>query len=281
MTIESSSVETAVHDLYRRVFTDPSETVLAVGFDEAQTAALVDVLAGLDDAPTIRLLTRESVLKWLRDDFLLASSAANLLSDDTLSLRNTEETFESALLVTDESVVAVVEAGDRAAGLATDDDEFVAEARERWTDVWEAAEAFTLRTPARSRVHESLAEALGPDVESDFRAMMGALETARGDGDDEGVDLDEVVVSLLAAAKNEALLYDVSRWGEDVGVASTATFSRTKTMLEDRGLIDTAKVPIDVGRPRLRLLLGDDRLREADADELASVAQSLLSTNAA
>uniref|UniRef100_UPI001E507812 transcriptional regulator TbsP domain-containing protein n=1 Tax=Halegenticoccus soli TaxID=1985678 RepID=UPI001E507812 len=57
---------------------------------------------------------------------------------------------------------------------------------------------------------------------------------------------------------------------------SKATFSRTKTRLEDMGLIDTEKVPIDVGRPRLRLKLGDDRLRRADAGDLAGVAQSFL-----
>ncbi|MFB6130649.1 MAG: DUF5821 family protein, partial [Salinigranum sp.] len=44
----------------------------------------------------------------------------------------------------------------------------------------------------------------------------------------------------------------------------------------DTGVIETEKVPIDVGRPRLRLKLGDDRLREAGAGDLASVAQSLL-----
>ena len=51
------------------------------------------------------------------------------------------------------------------------------------------------------------------------------------------------------------LLYDISRWGEDVGVASKATFSRAKSRLEDAALIRTEKVPIDVGRPRLRLTL--------------------------
>jgi hypothetical protein len=31
-----------------------------------------------------------------------------------------------------------------------------------------------------------------------------------------------------------------------------------------------------VGRPRLRLMVGDERLRDADAAELSSVAQSVL-----
>jgi hypothetical protein len=115
---------------------------------------------------------------------------------------------------------------------------------------------------------------IGDDAAADFDAVLDSLQTARGDGD----GLDEVTISLLVAAKNGELLYDISKWGEDIGLASKATFSRTKTQLEDRGLIDTEKVPIDVGRPRLRLKLGDDRLTEADADELASVAQSLIAS---
>jgi hypothetical protein len=42
------------------------------------------------------------------------------------------------------------------------------------------------------------------------------------------------------------------------------------------GLIGTEKVPIDVGRPRLRLKLANDDLRNAETDQLANVAQSLL-----
>jgi hypothetical protein len=49
-----------------------------------------------------------------------------------------------------------------------------------------------------------------------------------------------------------------------------------KNKLEDAGLITTEKVPMDIGRPRLRLLLGDDRLAEASPDELVSVAYGLL-----
>ena len=108
---------------------------------------------------------------------------------------------------------------------------------------------------------------------SNFRTVLESVESL----DDES-ELDEVGLSLLMAAEHGQLLYDISRWGEDTGVASKATFSRTKTRLEERGLIDTEKVPIDVGRPRLRLLLGDERLREADAEELTSAAQSVSSS---
>jgi hypothetical protein len=129
-----------------------------------------------------------------------------------------------------------------------------------------------LRTPAISRVRSSLETEIGEATAADFDSVLASLATARGDGD----GLDEVTISLLVAARNNELLYEISRWGEDVGLASKATFSRTKTRLEDMGLIDTESVPIDVGRPRLRLLVGDERLESADSDELATVAQSLL-----
>jgi hypothetical protein len=41
-------------------------------------------------------------------------------------------------------------------------------------------------------------------------------------------------------------------------------------------VIQTLKVPIDVGRPRLRLQLADDRLASADVEELPRIAASML-----
>jgi hypothetical protein len=231
---------------------------------------LVSVM-GEVEGPTVRLLAGERTLKDVMGDFIVASNAADLVESGRLDIRS-HDGDSNTLLVTEDSVVAVVEAGDHVAGLVTDDEAFISAAYEAYEEHWENAEPYHLRTPAISRVRETLSDGLGPDAVEDFDSMLASMETARGDGD----GLDEVTVSLLVAAKNRELLYDISKWGEDVGIASKATFSRTKTKLEDLGLIDTEKVPIDVGRPRLRLMLGDDRLRDADAPELASVAQSLL-----
>ncbi|RLM57448.1 hypothetical protein DVK02_06680 [Halobellus sp. Atlit-31R] len=234
--------------------------------------ALVDVAAESETVPTIRVLADEQLLKDVMEDFLVASSAADLVADGVLELRVVEEPIESTLLVTDAAVVAVVSAGDHVAGLSTDDEEFVQSAHDTYRDRFRAAETFRLRAPAISAVFTSLEADLGSEVRSDFDAVLDSLETVRGDG----TSLDEVTISLLVAAKNDVLLYDVSKWGEDVGIASKATFSRTKTELEDLGLIETEKVPIDVGRPRLRLRLGDDRLHDVPATELAAVARDIL-----
>ena len=271
MAIRSTQVGPSVTENLRTILTEASGEVIAVGFDEDATRELVEILAESEDPPQVRLLVREDVLKWLRDDFVLASTAAELLEADTLELRAAPERLDGTLMVTEETVVSLLTPDDEhSAALVTDDDEFVAAVRERWSGVWEEGEEFALRTPAYTRVLETLGEEFDAAIASDFRTVLESVERM----DDE---LDEVEVSLLVAAKHKQLLYDISHWGEDVGVASKATFSRAKTRLEERGVIETEKVPIDVGRPRLRLLLGDERLREADTEELPSVIRELLS----
>ena len=273
----SNRIETDVAEIYRTVFADAPDEALVVVPAATSVERLVAVLADLDSPPTVRLLAFDDTLKTVLDDFLVASMAADLVADGTLSLRTTEDAGTGPVIVTGETVVSLVTTDQRVAALGTDDEAFVESAREQYDERWAESPEYSLRTPPMSRVRETMAEAFDPAMREDFDAVLASLETARGDGD----GLDEVTISLLVAAKNEELLYDISKWGEDTGVASKATFSRTKTRLEEMGLLDTTKVPIDVGRPRLRLLLGDERLREADAGELAAVASSLLSTNAA
>jgi hypothetical protein len=234
--------------------------------------AAVDVASEVDGAlPTMRLLADEAALKTTFDDFLVASRTADLIDAGQLAVRTLDDDSTNSLVVADDAVFALVTATDRVAALSTDDDEFVDEAKTACVDRWEDADAFQLRTPPISRVRGTLTDDIGEAAREDFDAVLASLDTARGDGN----GLDEVTTSLLIAARNEVLLYDISKWGEDVGIASKATFSRTKTQLENTGLITTEKVPIDVGRPRLRLQLADDRLSEADPDEFGRVVDEI------
>ena len=268
----SNFLEDRVDDILESILETDSDNVYLINPTAPVLETFVRVATAIEDRPVVRLLADERTLKDVLDDFIVASNAADLVDDGVLEIRTQEAAPQNALAITDDAVVALVEAGDRFAGLGTQDESFAGVAREAYTAEWEAAEPFGLRTPALSVVTETLESDIGPTAEADFSDILNSLETARGDGD----GLDEVTISLLVAARNEALLYDISKWGEDVGIASKATFSRTKTRLEDMGLIDTEKVPIDVGRPRLRLKIADDRLAEADSDQIATVTQSIL-----
>ncbi|MFB6169801.1 MAG: transcriptional regulator TbsP [Haloarculaceae archaeon] len=264
-------LRTAVADVFRDSLSTLDGTVYVVNPTKDAIDELVSVLEHIEDAPEVRLLARAGALKDSMEDFLVASTAADLVESGTLALRVSDDRA-GTLLVGEDRVVSVVGGDDGVGGLVGEDADLVATVRDRYDAAWEAAEAYTLRTPPIDDVRTTLEDDLGPETAADFDGMLASLETARGDGE----GLDEVTISLLVAAKNEQLLYDISKWGEDVGIASKATFSRTKSRLEELGLIDTEKVPIDVGRPRLRLLLGDERLKGAETDQIASVAQSIL-----
>jgi hypothetical protein len=233
----------------------------------------VEVAEGHEDLPEeVRMLADGRTVRKVMEDFIVASTAADLIDGGHLSIKTVEGGPENSMFVTEDSVMALVTAGDHVACLATGDGSFVREAYDNYDEEWTEAEDYSLRTPPISQVRETLSEDMSTDAEADFQEALSSLGTARGNGD----GLDEVTISLLVAAKNEALFYDVSKWGEDVGVASKATFSRMKNELEDSGLIETEKVPVDVGRPRQRLTLSDARLEAASGGQLATVAETIL-----
>jgi hypothetical protein len=74
--------------------------------------------------------------------------------------------------------------------------------------------------------------------------------------------LDLVAILLLAAAINEELFFDVVAWGEHTQLASKATFSRRKDYLEGIGVIYEENVRAPYGRPKIRLMLNEERFRE-------------------
>jgi hypothetical protein len=270
--IRSNQIEETVGDVLSAGIKDADDGLFFINSSRDVTRGLVRVLSRADSPPAVRLFAAEEQLKDLVGDFLVASAVADLIESGTLAVRTLADVPNHALIISEASVVALVESAGGTAALVTTDDRFVADTTEEYESRWRDAGTFRLRTPARSTVMETLASDIGSGAAADFEAVLDSLDTARGNGS----GLDEVTVSLLVAARNDELLYDISKWGEDIGLASKATFSRTKSRLEDNDLLDTEKVPIDVGRPRLRLMLGDDRLEGADIEELVSTAQEKL-----
>ena len=268
----SNLLEADVENVLDEAFAGTDDELLVIDPSAETIVSLVEAGIRRADLPRMSMLADERVLKDVMGDFLVASKAADLVAEGSLSLRILPDGVDNALFVSASRAVAVVSAANRVAALSTTDGEFVSEVYNTHREAFEDATEHTLRTPPISRVRETMATEIGEAARDDFDAVLEALEAAGGGA----TELDEVTVSLLVAARNDVLLYDISKWGEDVGIASKATFSRTKTRLEDLGIIDTEKVPIDVGRPRLRLKLGDERLIGLDAADFADVAVDLI-----
>lgn len=123
--------------------------------------------------------------------------------------------------------------------------------RSEFKRLQEQAEHIEIDVPPWDQLLSELESQVNRSTREEFETLVRAAQIS------DLKSLDEVSVALIAAAQSESLLYDISRWGEDVGLASKATFSRRKSALEEDGMIYTEKSPVDVGRPRLRLLLSD------------------------
>ncbi|MFB6150936.1 MAG: transcriptional regulator TbsP [Haloarculaceae archaeon] len=270
--MSSNFFEEDVGDVFSDAIRGGSEPVYLVNPPLGTLPELVFRLHEAGDLPRIDMLAVRDDLKAAMADFIVAGHAADLVEEGTLSIRLLGTAPAASLVVSESAVVSVVVGDDSAGGLTTEDDSFVDDVRGHYETAWEDAEPYTLRTPALERVRETLVSEFGEGALADFEGILDALTVAKGEGE----GLDEVTISVLVAAKNGELLYDISKWGEDIGLASKATFSRTKSKLEDADLIRTEKVPIDVGRPRLRLRLNEERFPDDDPETLAERTQELL-----
>lgn len=256
-----------VGDVLSEAITETAGEAYVVNPTRRSIPDIVFQLHGQSDPPTVNLLADKDVLKDAMADFIVAGHAADLTDAGTMSIRYADSVPGGSILVSEGLVVSFVAASNSVGGLSAREPAFVDEALDHFAERWREAEPYRLRSPPISRVRETLAEEIGDAAAADFDAILSELPEASGEGD----GLDEVTIALLVAARHGVLLYDISRWGEDIGLASKATFSRTKGILEDTDVITTEKVPIDVGRPRLRLRLNSDRLRNAGIEELTGL----------
>lgn len=248
--------------------------VLAVLARPGAVRALVSAVDDVEFDHQLRLITDESTARAIRSQFLTATRVVDLIEAGTVELRTVPEdrTPLDALLIGPDRLASLLwTRDDRVGSLATDDGEFAATFRTEYDELWDGAEEYSFRTPAYSRMLESLGERLGEGTEADLATALEADVTKRGLES----NLDAVDVTILVAARNRQQLYELSRWGESAGLASPAKFSQAKQHLEDVGLVGTEKVPQERGRPRQRLVLAKADLEEASVEELVSTAQSV------
>lgn len=266
-------------DVFEGVLADLSGPVLLTTSTVEDFAGLVAALrsGAFDGDPNgdadvhVRALVDAETAKAVRDAFPLASRVADLIDAGALDVRVAEpRTPFSTLLLGDGEFRGVVSMfGVALTELRADADEaLVDDARERYRDEWTDADPFSSRAPPYSRMLETLGERLGEATRADLERVLEGTTGVRS----VRVDVRPVRLSLLVGAKNEVQFYELGLWGESEGVASRAKFSREKQTLEERGLLETEKVPTDVGRPRQRLVL-PERLRGNDPLDLADAAR--------
>jgi len=257
------------------LFSKNTGQVFVIGPSKRLITSITNLLFTSLNPPSIRILSDGPTIKETTNDFITASYISELSSTGILELRTAETLPKNELLLTSNSLITIINAGNSTLTLTTPAQPITEDVYTFYNNLWSQSIPFHIATPPFSLVLDSLQSKFGSTVESDFAIAILSLQKLPSSYD----FLDEVALSLLIAARNQILLYDLSRWGEDIGLASRATFSRTKQLLEQLNLITTETVPVNVGRPRLRLRLNHPLLETCPPGKLLTAATELLPRN--
>lgn len=200
-------------------------------------------------SPTIHVLAEKEDLLAVRRQFSVATHTAELINNGQLTVTPRAPSGRGSFIITEGTVNAIASIDEHTVLLETEHrhDELI----KTCTD-YQGTESFDLRTPAWNQVTGTIEDSFDTTVRDDFITAVETWGTEL-----ESTKLDESGIAVLVAAQHELLFYDISKWGEDIKLSSRATFSRVKRELEEKDIIECEKVPLDIGRPRLRLTIGE------------------------
>ena len=263
----SENQSTATHKfIWDRVMDDVTETTNYAYLVNPSERIIEDAVRDVHDRGdvSIRMLASEQRVKSALNAFFLKARAAEAIESDMMQIR-TAEIPTVSFVVSQDTLNTIISVGDTATiGELTDSNMRADLFRETETE-WQTGGEYTIRSPPLSKVQATLAEKFGESVRDDFDAAL-----------EHDIAVDGVILMLLLAAKHELQFYQMGGCGEDLGVGSRATFSRRKTVLSETGVIDTESVPIDIGRPRHRLLLNDSELANLAFPELIQQVKKMI-----
>lgn len=160
--------------------------------------------------------------------------------------------------------------------METTEESCIEDTIETFDDRFEEAEEVTFQKPGYFAMLDTLEQKFDASLVADFeKALREAKNPERP-----SLEIDPVFVTLLVGAYNEISFYQLSRWGEDIRLASRAKFSRKKRELEKEHLVSVEKIPRPVGRPRQRLLLGEAVAEEESLEDIVTTAIRYISWGA-
>lgn len=267
-----SPVSTERMAAFRDCLDDTSAVKLTISHGQAFTD-LVVALEEADDVERLDVMTDEDTITDLRNQFLTGAHLEEYIQNDVLRLRSQPSPLPT-LLCTATDVLAIAGLPDGPQWVfETSDDEYLEATRQRFADEFQAASTPRLRHPNWSALCAAFEETFGADVLGNFKA---GLRAALAD-DGRTLTIDPVHLSLLLGGFHELSFYELSRTAEAVQFGSPGTYSRKKRQLEDAGLIDVEAMETDVGRPRQRLLLGENVPESQDISDVVVTAMETLS----
>jgi hypothetical protein len=258
--------------LAQTILDESPDRILFVTADYEFLAAIIEEVYGTSDLQ-VEFFCTPGVLKRLEDDFVVASRLRELDVEEIATVRRStdDDTLPTLCLSSDRvTVVIPLGGGDVTTSVLTDANA-CARLEDHYEDRWRAAGPYTVDVPPYSAVMRTLEAELDEDVQAAFATGIEATEMR-----DSESSIKPIPLAILFAARHEHELRSVVEWATTVDLASQGTVSRAKNRLESIGLVTTEPVKNGVGRPRQRLLLGDESLRSSSVVELTSTMDALL-----
>lgn len=212
---------------------------------------VVDLISAQNDVD-FEVVIPESEARQVKLNFPLNSKVVELIRQNRLTVYATRVSPLPNILKDGSDFYELIRFGDMNQFAKSTDEDLTTRIDEKLDRVKSTAEQVEPDILAWSELLSQLEKTVGIDVRPEFERLIEAARVENLGA------LDDISVAIISAAQAGALLNDLGTWAEDVGLASKATFSRRKNGLEEQGIIQTEKVPIDVGRPKLRLLLSDE-----------------------
>ena len=254
--------------------------VVACGVPLGLLPAVLAARERTDDDARWRIACRPGVVDALGRALALGTDAAEAVADGSIALR-TDAAGWVAFATPDRADAVAGPLSDPT--LVSDAGGSTAAAVVRAaTTRFEAATPATVAMPPRTDLVAAAREALDDRFATDLAAVLDALEY--GELGRTGTVSDRTLLVALAA-RHDHLFRDLRRWvdgaegaggerGCDAGrvaVAPSQELTDDRRALVRRGLIESIKVPMGPGRPKLRLRAVDDALLRARPTEVLSV----------
>jgi hypothetical protein len=224
-----------------------------LGIVASDSIPLIKLINWLEEEQILdtTLVLPESDVAQTKQKFPLNSKIRSLIRHNGLQLVSSESTPLSTVILADDSYHYVLRVGSVSVLVGGSDNQIMLTLKREFEDAVNQLTDVELDILDIATLLDELERMVGRETRQEFERLLTAAEI-----EDLGA-LDEITVALIAAAQSGALLNDLSSWASEVGLASAATLSRRKSKLEDRSIIYTEKVPIDVGRPKLWLKLSE------------------------
>lgn len=199
----------------------------------------------------LKIILPKSVAKSIRDHFPINSKFKELQSSESHQIRTIDIDAVTPMVLTSEMFAIGVQFGEIRKFTEIADTDLRQQFGATFDDFFDQADPLAIDVSPWNELLDSLEEMVGKETRREYvRLIDSAMEN-------DIHSLDEISVAIIATALAGGLQNDLGKWGEENDFASAASFSRRKNALEDDGVITTEKVPIDVGRPKLRLKLSD------------------------